>query len=437
VLFLKIRKKRMLRTLQDILRTPDLRNKILFTLGIIFIYRLLTHIPVPGVDSDALVNLFSTSQLLQLLDLFTGGTLLNFSIIALGLNPYINASIIMQLMGIIVPKIEELQKEGEYGRQKINQYTRYLTVPLAFVQSYAVLVFLRQGGTGVIGNLNPIETAAMMVTMTAGSLLLMWLGELVTERGIGNGISMIIFVGIVARLPVILGQAGSIVTAENALTLAALLAVGLVIIMGVVIGTEGQRKILVQYAKRVRGNRLYGGQTTYLPIRINQAGVIPIIFAVSLILLPGILGQLLAGSQNEVLKQVGEWSNNFAQNVPLYSAIYFVMVVIFTYFYTSVVFNPTKVSDEIKKYGGFIPGIRPGKATADYLAFISNRITLVGAVFLGTIAIMPFVMQEITNISVVAFGGTGLLIVVSVVLETTKQLESQLIMRSYEGFLNK
>lgn len=427
----------MLRTLQDILRTPDLRNKILFTLGVIFVYRLFSHIPIPGVDSDALANLFSTSQLLQLLDLFTGGTLLNFSIIALGLNPYINASIIMQLLGIIVPKIEELQKEGEYGRQKINQYTRYITVPLAFIQSYAVLVFLKQGGTGVVGNLNILETIAVMVTMTAGTMFLMWLGELITEQGIGNGISMIIFVGIVARLPVVLGQAGSIISADNLLTFAALLLAGLLIIMGVVIGTEGQRKILVQYAKRVRGNRLYGGQTTYLPIRINQAGVIPIIFAVSLILLPGILGQLLTGAQNQILKQIGEWGTTFSQNVPIYSAIYFIMVVVFTYFYTSIVFNPTKVSDEIKKYGGFIPGIRPGKATADYLAFISNRITLVGAVFLGTIAIMPFVLQEITKISVVAFGGTGLLIVVSVVLETTKQLESQLIMRSYEGFLNK
>ncbi len=427
----------MFKTLQDILRTPDLRKKILFTLGVIFVYRLLSHIPMPGVDPDALANLFSTSQLLQLLDLFTGGTLLNFSLIALGLNPYINASIIMQLLGIIIPKVEELQKEGEYGRQKINQFTRYITVPLAFVQSYAVLIFLKQGGTGVVGNLNLLETLAVMATMTAGTMLLMWLGELITEQGIGNGISVIIFVGIVSRLPVYLGQAGSIVTADNALTIAALLVVGIAIIMGVVVGTEGQRKILVQYAKRVRGNKLYGGQTTFLPIRVNQAGVIPIIFAVSLILLPGILGQLLSGAQNQILKQIGEWSSTFSQNVPLYSAVYFTMVVVFTYFYTSIVFNPTKVSDEIKKYGGFIPGIRPGKATGDYLAFISNRITLVGAVFLGLIAIMPFMLQEITKISAVAFGGTGLLIVVSVVLETTKQLESQLIMRSYEGFLNK
>ncbi|HEY4694696.1 MAG TPA: preprotein translocase subunit SecY [Candidatus Nanoarchaeia archaeon] len=426
----------MFKILQDILRTPDLRNKVLFTLGIIFVFRLIAHVPVPGVDPDALKNLFSGSQLLQLLDLFTGGTLFNFSIIALGLNPYINASIVMQLLGMVVPKIEELQKEGEYGRAKINQYTRYLTVPLAFVQSYAVITFLTRGETGVIGKLNLLETLAIMLTMTAGTILIMWLGELITEHGLGNGISMLIFVGIVGRLPVTVGQSAQVINAENILTFAALLVAGLFIIMGVVIGTEGQRKILVQYARRIRGNRLYGGQTTHLPIRINQAGVIPIIFAVSLILLPGVFGTLLSNSSG-VTKSIADALVGFSQNVPAYSSVYFVLVVIFTYFYTSVIFNPTKVSDEIKKYGGFVPGIRPGRATADYLSFIVNRITLVGAVFLGTIAVLPFVMQEITNISVVAFGGTGLLIVVSVVLETTKQLESQLVMRSYEGFLNR
>lgn len=340
-------------------------------------------------------------------------------------------------MAVIIPKIEELQKEGEYGRQKINQYTRYLTVPLAFLQSYVVIAFLQKGGTGVIGNLNLLETLAIMLTITAGSMLLMWLGELVSEQGIGNGISIIIFVGIVSRLPVHIGQAGSIVSADNALTIAAILAVGLLMVIAVVLGTEGQRKILVQYAKRVRGNRLYGGQTTYLPIRVNQAGVIPIIFAVSLIYLPTVFGQLFSNSGNSLLQQLGQWGNSFSQNVYLYSSVYFFMVVVFTFFYTSVAFNATKVADDMKKYGGFIPGIRPGLATKDYLTYISNRLTLVGAVFLGVVAIFPFVLQEVTNIKAIAFGGTGLLIVVSVVLETTKQLESQLIMRSYEGFLNK
>ncbi len=427
----------MLKTLRDIIRTPDLRNRILFTLGVILVFRLIAHIPVPGVDPAALRNLFSSSQLFQLLDLFTGGTLFNFSIIALGLNPYINASIVMQLLGIVVPHFEALQKEGEYGRQKINQYTRYLTVPLALVQSYAVITFLKQSSSGVLGTLGPVETIAVMLTMTAGTILLMWLGELITEQGLGNGISMLIFVGIVGRLPVMMSQLGSVITADNALTIISVLILGLLIIMGVIVGTEGQRKILVQYAKRIRGNRLYGGQSTHLPLRINQAGVIPIIFAVSLILLPGVFGTFLTNVSNPTVKSIADQLVKFSQNVPLYSSLYFVFVIVFTFFYTSVIFNPTKVADEIKKYGGFVPGIRPGKATADYLSFIVNRITLVGAVFLGVIAVMPFILQEVTKINVVAFGGTGLLIVVSVILETTKQLESQLVMRSYEGFLNK
>jgi len=427
----------MIKTFRDILRTPDLLNRILFTIGIILIFRLVAHIPVPGVDPSALRNLFSSSQLFQLLDLFTGGTLFNFSIIALGLNPYINASIVFQLLGIVVPQLEALQKEGEYGRQKINQYTRYLTVPLALVQSYAVITFLKNSSGGVLGTIGPFETIAIMLTMTAGTILLMWLGELITEQGLGNGISMIIFVGIVGRLPVALSQIGSVLTADNILTIISVLVLGLFIIMGVIIGTEGQRKILVQYARRIRGNRLYGGQSTHLPIRVNQAGVIPIIFAVSLILLPGVFGTFLTKVPNPVVSGIAEQLVKFSQNVPLYSTFYFVLVVVFTYFYTSVIFNPTKVADEIKKYGGFIPGIRPGKATADYLSFIVNRITLVGAVFLGVIAVMPFILQEVTKLNVIAFGGTGLLIVVSVILETAKQLESQLVMRSYEGFLNK
>ncbi len=427
----------MLKTLRDIIRTPDLRYKILFTIGIVFIFRFVAHIPVPGVQADALKNLFSSSQLLQLLDLFTGGTLLNFSIIALGLNPYINASIVMQLLGIIVPKLEALQKEGEYGRAKINQYTRYLTVPLALVQSFAVITFLKRSGAGVIGNLSPVDTVAIMITMTAGTILLMWLGELITEQGIGNGISILIFVGIVGQLPSTLLKTGQTITSDNILVFAAIAVAAVLIILGVVIGSEGLRKIPVQYARRVRGNKLYGGQTTFLPIKINQAGVIPIIFAVSLILIPGVAGAFLSNYPNPSVKHIADMLVSFSKNVPLYSAIYFVLVLVFTYFYTSVIFNPTKVADEIKKYGGFIPGIRPGKATSDHLTYIVNRITLVGAVFLGSIAVMPFVLQEITKISVVAVGGTGLLIVVSVILETTKQLESQLVMRSYEGFLNK
>lgn len=427
----------MLRLLRDIWRTPDLRTKILFTLGMLILFRLLAHIPIPGVDLNALRNLVSGNQLLQLLDLFSGGTLFNFSVIALGLNPYINASIIMQLLGVVVPKIEELQKEGEYGRQKINQYTRYLTVPIAIVQSYGVIVFLQRSGAGVLVDLNLIELVAIMATLTAGTILLMWLGELITEQGIGNGISILIFAGIVGRLPITLLQTREILNPNNFLTIGAILLLALIIIVAVIVANEGQRQVLIQYARRIRGNRLYGGQTTHLPIRLNQAGVIPIIFAVSIILIPGMLGTFFATAQNPQIAGVAKQVQDFFNNTTYYSAIYFALVLIFTYVYTSIVFNPNKVADEIKKYGGFIPGIRPGKATSDYLGYIVNRLTLVGGVFLGFVAVLPFLTRNITHTDTLALGGTGLLIVISVILETSKQLESQLIMRSYEGFLEK
>ncbi|MDP2671814.1 MAG: preprotein translocase subunit SecY [bacterium] len=428
----------MFRLLTDIWKTPDLRQKILFTLGIIVLFRLAAHVPIPGVDLNALRSLVSGNQILQLLDLFSGGTLFNFSIIALGLNPYINASIIMQLLGVVVPQIEALQKEGEYGRQKINQYTRYLTVPIAIVQSYGVIVFLQRSGGGVLLNLNLIELVTIMATLVAGTIMLMWLGELITEQGIGNGISILIFAGIVGRLPVTLLQTKEILTPDNLLTIGLVVALGIILIVGVIIGNEGQRQILIQYARRIRGNRLYGGQTTHLPIRINQAGVIPIIFAVSIILVPGMLGTFFATSQNHQVANIAKFVRDlFNDSSYFYSGIYFVLVLAFTYVYTSIVFNPVKVADEIKKYGGFIPGIRPGKATSDYLNFIATRLTLVGGSFLGVVAVMPFIITNISHVSTLAFGGTGLLIVISVILETSKQLESQLIMRSYEGFLNR
>jgi len=429
----------MFKVVLDIWNTPDLRKKILFTLGVIVIFRVLAHVPIPGVDLNSLRNLVSGNQLLQLLDIFSGGTLFNFSIIALGLNPYINASIIMQLLGVVIPKVEQLQKEGEYGRAKINQYTRYLAIPIAIVQSYGVIIFLQRSGSGVLTNLTILQLAAVMATLTAGTILLMWLGELITEQGLGNGISILIFAGIVGRLPITVLQTQEIINPNNLLTIALVLLLGLIIIVGVIVANEGQRQVIVQYARRIRGNRLYGGQTTHLPIRLNQAGVIPIIFAVSIILIPGMMGTFLSqtapsGSQiASIAKTVADLFNNTS----FYSGAYFILVLLFSYIYTSIIFNPTKVADEIRKYGGFIPGIRPGKATADYLSFIVNRLTLVGGIFLGIVAIMPFIITEVTRVEAIAFGGTGLLIVVSVILETAKQLESQLIMRSYEGFLNK
>ena len=424
-----------MRTLLNIWNTPDLRRKILFTISIIVIFRIIAHIPMPGVDVSALQKFFSGSQIFQLLDIFSGGTLFNFSIMTLGLNPYINASIIMQLLTNVIPKLEDLQKEGEYGRAKINQYTRYITLPLAFVQSWGVLILLQRSGSGILTNLAPVELITILITMTAGTMLLMWLGELITENGIGNGISILIFAGILARLPVTFGQTATIFNQQNAFNIILVAVMAVVVIAAVVVINEAHRRVPVQYARRVRGDRSYGGGSSFLPIRINQAGVIPIIFAVSIILLPGTLATFFASAANPAIANLATQVRDLFNNTTFYSGLYFALVLLFTYFYTGITFQPNKIADDLRKYGGFIPGIRPGIATSDYLGYIINRITLVGGIFLGAIAILPFVSQGVTNISTLAIGGTGLLIVVSVVLETAKQLESQLVMRSYEGFL--
>ncbi len=340
----------------------------------------------------------------------------------------------MQLMTMVFPKLEELSKEGEFGREKINQYTRFLTVPLAALQSVGMYALLRS--QGVIGNLPPTTLLAMIITMTAGTILLMWFGELISEFGIGNGISLLIFAGIVGRLPVVAAQTLNIASDQLFFTIAAFGVVGLLVVAGIVFINEAVRQIPVQYAKRVRGNRVYGGQASYLPLRLNQAGVIPIIFAVSIVLLPTLIGQFLAQFPNPIVSQVAtSLSIAFNANGLIYNAVYFLLVIGFTYFYTAVTFNPQKISGEIQKYGGFIPGIRPGSPTAAYLNYILTRITLAGAIFLGFIAILPSVFQNLTGIAQLTIGGTGILIVVSVVLETVKQIEAQLLTRSYESFL--
>lgn len=417
-------------------KIPDLRKKILFTLGMLTIFRLFAHVPIPGVSTEGLRQLFDRNQLLGLLDIFSGGTLANFSVMALGLNPYINSSIIFQLLTMVFPKLEELSKEGEYGRMKINQYTRFLAVPLAALQAIGMYALLRN--QKIIGNLDPITLVAMIITMTAGTILLMWMGELITENGIGNGISMLIFVGIVGRLPVVAGQTLATLSPEKMINIVIFLALASVVIAGIVIVNEATRQITVQYAKRIRGNKMYGGQATHLPLRLNQAGVIPIIFAVSLILLPTMMSQYLTTVNNPTIANVARWvSINFQPQSLLYNGIYFLLVIAFTYFYTAVTFNPTKIAQEIQKYGGFIPGIRPGTPTANYLNYILTRITLAGALFLGIVAVLPSLATSVTNVATLTIGGTGVLIVVSVILETTKQLESMLIMRSYEGFLKE
>ncbi len=415
-------------------KVPDLRKKLLITAGIIIVYRIAAHIPAGGVDLVALRSLFQGNQFLGLLDIFSGGTLGNFSIISLGLNPYINASIIIQLLTMVFPSLEALAKEGEYGKQKINQYTRYLTVPLAILQAIGMVTLLKN--QGVLLTLSPINILTIIATMTAGTMFVVWLGELITESGIGNGVSLIIFAGIVASLPVTLLQTASIVDQQQVLNLLMFAGLALVTTAAIVFINEGRRQVMVQYARRHIGGREVGGASTYLPLRVNQAGVIPIIFAVSLVLIPSFGGQYLANLNQPQLQLIGRFLvSNFRVQSILYNAVYFFLILGFTYFYTAVIFNPTKIADEIKKSGAFIPGIRPGSATAAYLNYILVRITLAGAIFLGVLAILPTVVSEVTGITTLALGGTGLLIVVSVVLDTAKQFESKLLERNYKGFL--
>lgn len=412
-------------------KSPDIRRKLIITGAILVIYRLLAHIPAAGIDRTSLQALFSGSALLSLLDVFSGGTLANFSILALGLAPYINASIILQLMTYVVPKLEELSKEGEFGQEKINQYTRFLTIPLAGMQAFGMYALLK--GQGIISGLTPVSLLALVITMVAGSMISVWLGELITEYGISNGISFLIFAGIVARLPVTLGQSVTVVSSEDFLKVAIFLVIAVAIVGLIIFMNEATRQIPINYARRV-GRAT--GSSSYLPLRLNQAGVIPIIFAVSLVLLPSLVSQFLSGVDNAKVAQLAtSLAQQFNPQSLLYNIVYFFLVFGFTYFYTSVVFSPEKISENLQKSGGFIPGIRPGVQTTKYLSKILNRITMVGATFLGLIAIMPSFFQNTMGVANLAIGGTGILIVVSVVLELTRDLEAQLVMKRYDSFI--
>lgn len=424
----------ILAPLLNAFKIAELRRKIFITIILIVIFRVVAHIPVGGVDINQLRALFASNQFLGLLDIFSGGTLANFSIISLGLNPYINASIIIQLLTMIFPKLEALSKEGEIGRQMINQYTRYLTVPLALAQAIGMFVLLKN--QGILYAVTPIQVAAIVVGMTAGTVFLMWIGELITEYGIGNGISLLIFAGIVSRLPIVLTQTASVVDQSQVLSYLIFAALSVLVIASVVFVNEGRRQIPIQYARRFSGGKETGGMKTYLPLRVNQAGVMPIIFAVSLVLVPTFLGGYLSQLPQQQLSFIGRFlTANFQPDGLLYNFVYFALVVGFTYFYTAVIFNPTKIADELKKHGGFIPGIRPGIATAKFLNYVLVRITLFGALFLGSIAILPSIASQITGLTTLVLGGTGLLIVVSVIMDTAKQFESKLIERNYNVFL--
>jgi preprotein translocase subunit SecY len=412
--------------------TPAIRRKILATAAVLVVFRLAAHIPAAGIDRTSLQNLFSGNALLSLLDVFSGGTLANFSIMSLGLNPYINASIVLQLLQFVIPSLEELSKEGEYGQEKINQYTRLLTIPLAVMQAFGMYALLR--GQGIIQTLPPLAVVALVLTMTAGTVLAVWFGDLITEYGLTNGVSFLIFAGIVSRLPVTLSQSAASVGQQDIFKIAIFALLALVIIGLIIFINEATRNIPVSYARRLKGTA--AGAASFIPLKLTQAGVVPIIFAVSLVLLPSLVGQFLANSGNENLRlMAANVTAAFNPQSPLYNIVYFILVVGFTYFYTSVVFNPEKISENLQKNGGFVPGIRPGRETTDYLKRILSRITLPGALFLGSIAILPSVLQPILGLDNLMIGGTGVLIVVSVVLELTRGLEAQLITRRYEGYV--
>ncbi|MFA6417291.1 MAG: preprotein translocase subunit SecY [Patescibacteria group bacterium] len=416
----------------QIWKAKEVRNKILYVLGMLVVFRLAAHIPIPGVNQTALHNLFASNQILGLMNLFSGGGMETFSIVMMGVAPYITSSIIFQLLGMIVPSIEEMQKE-ESGRQKINMWTRWLTVPLGVLQSYGMITLLRRSSSGILGNVSTFDFISILITITAGTMLLMWIGELITEQKVGNGISLIIFAGIVAALPQMVQQIIITFDQSQLFMLIGFAVIAVITVVGVVVINEGQRNIPVQYARQIRGNRAFGGTSTHLPLRVNMAGVIPIIFAVSVVLFPPMIAQFLIHAKTAWIASAANGVINLFNNQLFYGIIYFLMVFAFTYFYTEVIFHPAQIAENLQKQGGFIPGIRPGKTTSDYLAATTHKIILVGALFLGLIAVLPLVMQAVTGIQAFAIGGTSLLIVVSVVIETVKQIESQLTMREYDG----
>jgi preprotein translocase subunit SecY len=427
----------MIEQFRNIFRVPELKRRILFTCVLLIVYRIGAHVPTPGIDAHALALFFQRQQgnLFGLMDVFSGGALRRLSVFALGIMPYISASIILQLLAVVVPALERLQKEGEQGRKKITEYTRYGTVALSAIQGLGIAVGLEGmqiGGAAVVPHPGWAFRLMTTITLTGGTIFLMWLGEQISERGIGNGISLLIFAGIIVRMPEAIVASWTLITQGemNPLVFLALVVLMVLVVAGVIIMTLGQRKIPVQYAKRVIGRRVYGGQSTHIPLRVNTAGVIPVIFAASIIAFPATIAQFI---KHPWAQTVQSWLR--FGGVP-YTLIYGGAIVFFTYFYTAIIFNPTDVADNMKKYGGYIPGIRPGSKTAEFIERILDRITLVGALYLAGISILPEVLITQMNVPFY-FGGTSLLIVVGVGLDTVQQVESHLLMRHYEGFLKK
>ncbi len=416
-------------------RVKEVRNGLFFVLIMMVIFRVAANIPLPGIDLLALQRFFEANQLLGLLNLFSGGTIRNFSVVALGVAPYITASIIFQLLAMIIPRLEEIQKDGEAGQRRINQWTRLLTVPLAIIQAFSLIGLMQQSQFQIMRDASPFYLVAIICTLTAGTLFLMWIGELISEKKVGNGMSLLIAAGILAELPSSTSQFLTAFDQAQMLTLALYAAIGIVTVLGVVFVTEGQRNIPVQYARQTRGQGVaLGGVASSLPLRVNMVGVIPIIFAVSMLLFPTLVAQFVSRARSEWLATAARWIMTTLQNQTIYGVLYFFLVVGFTYFYTAVVFHPDRIAENLQKQGGFVPGIRPGRPTSEYLDYIINRITLGGAVFLGAIAVMPIIAQSLTSATQLALGGTSLLIVVSVVIECVKQIEAQATMHEYDAF---
>ena len=437
----------MLESMLNAFRAPDIRKRILFVLVVLVIYRALAHVLIPGINVQALNTQGGDTGFFSLLSLFSGGDVRRMSVVGLGLNPYINATIIMQILQSTIPSLQALSREGEYGRNKITSYSRWLSVPLAALQAYGILAYVQateqqQGVTAYIVpfSFEKYESLTMILALTVGSVLLMWLGELITEKGIGNGISFIIFAGIVSRIP---ATVGSFLASPDWIELFMFGIVGLLIIFVIIFVQEGQRRIPIQYANRVRGHRIYQGGSTFLPLRVNMAGVIPIIFAISILLFPYQIAQYFTASQvgwlHDLSTGIVSWLNPLGG---LYLSLYFLLTFAFAFFYTFIVFKPDETADNLRKSGGFIPGIRPGQPTEEYLRRVALRITVAGAIFVASVAVLPMVIaalpmfKNLSNAGIgVGLGGTSVLIVVSVVVETMKQLEAQLMMRSYEGFI--
>lgn len=420
----------VLNKIKAIFTDKTLRNRVLFVLGALVLFRLLSAIPIPGVDSMRLQNFVNNNQIVGILNIFSGGGLSTLSIIMLGVGPYITSSIIMQLLTMMSPRLKAMyQEDGEIGRKKFTQLSRTLTIPLAIVQGLALIMLF--GKQGIISDMSVFGIITNLIIIVAGAMLIMWIGELVTEFGIGNGVSIIIFAGIVSRIPTEVSQFFFNFDIASLPSYLFFLAIGLLIVAGVIIVSEAERPIPVTYAKQVHGDHVSGGASTYLPIRINQAGVIPIIFALSILLFPQMIGNFLAGMSNPTLVSISRGLLAFVNNTWLYSLFYFIFVFFFTYFYTAVTFDPEQVSTNLQKNGAFIPGIRPGEATRAYISKILTRTTTMGAVFLGVVAVLPLVMKAITGITAFAIGGTSLLIVVSVVLDLIKKVDAQLSMREY------